>query len=114
MVPWGLVMSRKFKKRARRGGWQRPLLYVSQILAWADEHFQRTGKWPTHLSGCIPGTLDEKWINVDADLRLGLRGLRPASSIARLLAEHRGKRNEQILPHLSVKIILAWADAHYR
>jgi hypothetical protein len=106
-------MSRKFKKRPRCLGPQRPLLYIGQILAWADEHFQRTGKWPTRKSGWIPGTLDEKWINVDAGLRVGKRSLRPGSSLARLLAEHRGVRNEQNLPRLSVKTILAWADAHH-
>jgi hypothetical protein len=35
------------------------------------------------------------------------------SSLARLLAEHRGVRNPKALPDLSVKRILESADAHY-
>jgi hypothetical protein len=107
-------MSREFKNKARRGRPPRPLLYISQILAWADEHFRRTGAWPTNQSGRIPGTLDEKWINIDGSLRFGLSGLRPGSSIARLLAEHRGHRNRNGLPPLPVAEILRWADAFHK
>ncbi len=35
------------------------------------------------------------------------------SSLARLLAEHRGRRNGSALPPLCEKQILAWADAHF-
>ena len=53
----------------------RPTLYISQILAWADEHDLRTGAWPGRYSGPVFGTLDEKWMNIDQCLRDGLRGL---------------------------------------
>ncbi len=33
-----------------------PPLTESQILAWADDYFQRTGSWPTRGSGLIANT----------------------------------------------------------
>jgi hypothetical protein len=91
----------------------RTILYVSHILAWADAHCKRTGCWPNLNSGRIGGTLDETWRRVDSALRIGLRGLRGSSSLARLLAEQRGVRNRSCLPRLTIKQILAWADAHH-
>ncbi|HEV3004882.1 MAG TPA: hypothetical protein VGX78_10495 [Pirellulales bacterium] len=92
---------------------RKSIVHVKQILAWADEHFERKGQWPEQDSGRIAGMLDEKWINIDQALRKGLRGLREGSSLARLLAEHRGKRNRKAAPPLTLKRILGWADAHY-
>lgn len=91
----------------------RSVLHIGQILAWADAHFERTGKWPERKSGRVWETADEKWQNIDMALRQGLRGLRPGSSLARLLSEHRGKRNRKRLPEYTAKQILKWADAHY-
>ncbi|HUY33859.1 MAG TPA: hypothetical protein VMV69_14005 [Pirellulales bacterium] len=91
---------------------RKSVLHIEQILAWADAHFERTGHWPEADAGRIPGTLDDRWININAALRLGLRGLRQGSSLARLLAEQRGKRNRKALPPYSLKQILAWADVH--
>jgi len=85
-----------------------------QILAWADNHRRRTGKWPTHTSGPVADNAGEVWQNVDAALREGLRGLRGGSSLAQLLARHRGRRNIHGLPDLSKKQILRWADAHFQ
>src|SRR5207244_4434814 len=44
----------------------------------------------------------------------GRRGLRGGSSLARLLAQHRGHRNRADLPDLSEAQILAWADAYHK
>jgi hypothetical protein len=107
------AMAGRFTKARRLRAARRPPLEVAEILGWADAHYDRTGKWPTHLSGYISGTLDEKWCNVDTCLRQGLRELRPGSSIARLLAEHRGHRNLCALPPLVIEDILRWADAHH-
>ena len=44
------------------GGRRRPRkphrtpLTVEQVLKWADEHYERTGRWPTASSGLIPDT----------------------------------------------------------
>jgi len=102
---------RKRKRRVMRG---RALLDMSQVLAWADEFHQRHGRWPTLNSGRIAGTLDETWRRVDSALRLGLRGLPGGVSLARFLVEKRGARNHTNLPRLSIKQVLAWADAHQK
>src|SRR5207249_244766 len=56
----------------------------------------------------------ETWANVDAALRLGLRGLRRGSSLARLLARYRQVINLADRPPLSEDSILLWADRHHR
>mgnify|MGYP000561642132 CR=1 FL=1 len=107
-----LQKKRKPKKPPSVGG--RPELSVTEILAWADAFHQRTGRWPKRDSGRIPETLDDKWTAVNSALITGLRGLPGGSSLARLLAKHRGVRNHMARPRLSPEIILKWADAHHR
>ncbi len=85
-----------------------------QILAWADQHHQRFGKWPTLYSGEVAGVPWEKWANIHQCLAKGLRGLHGGSSLARLLEKHRGVRNIRTLAPLSVDQILAWVDEHKR
>lgn len=100
------------KKRRKR---ERPLLTIAGILAWADEHHVRTGAWPSETSGSIHGTFgEEQWQNVATCLRRGHRGLEGGSSLACLLAEHRGHRNCKALPHLAIEQILQWADAYHQ
>ncbi len=91
-----------------------PPLTIEQILAWADAHHRRTGEWPTATSGPIPDTPRETWEAINNALGLGLRGLPGGSSLARLLAEHRGVRNRKGLPPYTHEQILAWADLHYQ
>jgi len=91
-----------------------PVLYVEQVLRWADAFHDRHRRWPMLRDGAIAGTADEKWLRVDVALRLGLRGLPGGSSLARLLDERRGVRNGKRLPRLTHQQILAWADTHYR
>jgi hypothetical protein len=88
-----------------------PPLSVAEVLAWADAHRARVGTWPNACSGAIPdATLGTNWRQVDNALRYGLRGLPGKSSLAQLLAEHRGHRNAMALPRLTVAKILRWAD----
>jgi hypothetical protein len=91
-----------------------PPLSYKMILAWADAHHERTGKWPTKDAGPIPEAPSETWQAVDSALRTGSRTLRVRSSLARLLARYRGRRNLHGLPPLSEELILAWADAHHQ
>jgi hypothetical protein len=97
--------------RKRRLG-RRPLT-TEQILAWADAFYERHGRWPRQSDGAITGTQGAQWMAVNAALRLGLRGLPGNSSLAQLLAEHRGHRNRKRLPQLTEEQILAWADEHH-
>ena len=52
---------------------RRTVLHVAEILAWADEYRERTGKFPTADSGVVVAKPDEKWVNIDQALRVGLR-----------------------------------------
>jgi hypothetical protein len=67
-----------------------PPLTISQILIWADQYVARHGRWPTYLSGLIPGSGGETWSGVHAALSQGNRGFPGGSSLYRVLAEFRG------------------------
>jgi hypothetical protein len=90
-----------------------PTLTVEQILAWADAHQRRTGRWPGQESGPVTGAPDERWRTIDGALRSGGRGLPGGSSLARLLTERRGVRNRKRPGKLTIRMILDWADAHF-
>jgi len=77
------------EKRGVRNLSALPPLTKDQILAWANAHFRRTGRWPKADSGGIGDAPGEKWMSVENALRLGLRGLPGGSSLARLIKEHR-------------------------
>src|SRR5437764_1065977 len=101
------------KRNHMRHSYQKPRLSIRQILAWADDFHERVGSWPLPRSGKIVGALGETWRAIDHALYTGYRGLEGGSSLARLLAKHRGKRNLRALPELTVPQILAWADDYY-
>jgi hypothetical protein len=89
-------------------------LYFRQILQWIRDFQKRTKQWPNSESGPISGTHGETWRRVDSALRLGLRGLPGASSLARLLEEEYGVPNLKGRAQLTVAVILKWADAFHR
>jgi hypothetical protein len=101
------------RRKRRRKSKPLPELSVLQILAWADAHHARTGQWPNVNSGEVDENPNEKWRGLDMDLGRGFRPLDGGSSLARLLAEARGVRNDRERPGFSVAQILAWADAHH-
>lgn len=101
------------ERRGKQHNLHLPLLTQTQILSWADAHFDRTGTWPQKSTGRIQGSVRETWHGVDAALRIGLRGLRGGSSLAMLLDAKRQVRNIGNLPTLTEWKILTWADAHY-
>ena len=86
---------------------RRPMT-IPEILAWADEHRRLTGRWPRIDSEPKGLPIGETWHAVHSALRMGLRGLEGGSSLAQVLAEHRGLRGP-----LTPERILAWADAHH-
>jgi hypothetical protein len=101
--------------RGVRNTGQLPRLSQQQILGWADAHFARTGQWPRRCSGLVPespGTGDT-WMHIDQALKQGQRGLPGGSSLAALLVKHRGLRSHVHLPPLTIRQILAWADAYH-
>ncbi len=113
-LPGGSSLARLLAlHRGKKNHLNLPALTEEQILAWADEHYARTGKWPTVASGPVENQPGEKWANVHNALAKGLRGLPGGSSLARLLTEHRGKRNHLDLPELTIDEILVWVDAFH-
>jgi hypothetical protein len=81
---------------------------IREILAWVDEHRRLTGRWPRCDSEPRGLPIGETWVAIQSALHKGLRGLEGGSSLAQLLAEHRGLRGP-----LTPARILAWADAHH-
>jgi hypothetical protein len=67
-----------------------PPLRIKQILAWADAHFARTGRWPIHISGPVLDAPGESWSGIQTALRMGLRGLPGGSSLYQVLWKYRG------------------------
>src|SRR5207248_83112 len=90
-----------------------PRLTFDQVLAWADAHHQRTGEWPTILSGPVHEVPGETWSGINAALQQGSRGLPGSSSLTKMLAQYRGVRNIGAPPPLTVNQILVWADRHH-
>lgn len=90
----------------------KPPLTIEHILAWADDHKEATGKWPSQNAGKIAGT-DETWSAVSQCLIHGLRSLPGGQSLAQVLAEHRNHQLKSALPPLDYPQILAICDAYH-
>jgi hypothetical protein len=101
------------EQRGVRHQRRQPRLTPDLILAWADAHRQRTGRWPRVRSGPIPEAPGETWFRVDTALARGNRGLPGGSSLTKLLVKHRGARHPKYPPPLTRKQIVAWARAHH-
>jgi hypothetical protein len=113
-LPGGSSLARLLaERRGALDGRQRPLLCTDQIVAWADAHHAATGKWPSARDGAVTSAPGERWSAIDHALTSGSRGLPGGSSLARLLAEHRGAIDGRQRPPLCTDQIVAWADAHH-
>ncbi len=97
-------------KRPRR---QKAPLTIAQILAWADAHHERTGRWPNAQVGPVHEQPSETWSGIQASLIAGYRGFPGGTTLAQVLMKHRGVRNRSNLPRLTIRKILAWADAYH-
>jgi hypothetical protein len=121
-LPGGDSLARLLKRKLgvrRKNGTRYPTVTVQNILGWADEHFKRTGGWPTNNSGTIAAAegldKDRMWSGVNVALGEGrVRGAAAGSSLSKLLRKHRGVCNTILLPRLTIPQILMWADAHYK
>jgi hypothetical protein len=90
---------------------RKPPLTEALILGWADAHRKRAGRWPDVRSGPVKGAPGEPWPALNQALARG-RGLPGGSSLARLLAQRRGRRNQAQAPRLTEGQVLRWADLH--
>jgi hypothetical protein len=80
-------------RRCRGKAGRPPALAVDAILAWADAHQARTGRWPDRDSGPVLEAPGEIWGRINAALGEGRRGLPGGDTLARLLGRHgRGER----------------------
>jgi len=91
-----------------------PPLTEELILAWADAHRERTGRWPHADSGPVSGAPGEDWGAINRALARGGRGLPGRSSLARLLSGSRDRGKAARRPPLSAERVLRWAEAHLR
>src|SRR5262249_5777979 len=92
---------------------RRPPLTVEQILAWADRHRRRTGRWPRRDSGPVADAPGETWVNVGQALEKGLRGLPRGLSLPRLRARHRGVPTRGHPPPCTGAQVVPWARPHH-
>ena len=114
-LPCGLSLAQRLARdRKVRNITSKPPLKLKQILAWADAHHKRTGKWPARHSGAVPEAPDENWSALSQALVHGGRGLPAGGSLPQLLAKHGRRRNQGTLPRLTIKQILEWAADHHR
>jgi hypothetical protein len=60
-------------------------LTIEQILAWAEAHRERTGKWPTDNAGPIMEAPGETWKGIRIALFRGSRGLPKGLSLVGLV-----------------------------
>ncbi len=115
-LPGGTTLVRllaQYRGRPLRIGQKRPELTIALILRWADGYHKAHGRWPKQGAGLVTGTSSDTWDNISKKVAEGGRGLPGGSTLARLLAEHRGVRNRWSAPDLNPDRILAWADAHH-
>jgi hypothetical protein len=81
----------------------KPLLTLSVILQWVDDHYRRTAKYPTARAGWVRAAnapLDMNWRKIDNSLRRGFCGLSVGSSLAAILEKHRGVKYQGGRPAL--------------
>ena len=93
-LPGGSSLARLLEKRRGVVPFVQIRLTIPQILAWADVHHNRTGKWPLTTSGPVVGAIRGTWCAIDRALRRGSCGLPGGSSLAALLIEHRGYKGK--------------------
>jgi hypothetical protein len=91
-----------------------PSLTIQKVLKWADAHHRQGGTWPMSHSGCVRTADGETWSGINTALQAGRRGFPGGSSLARVLARHRGVRNPKAPPELTEKQILTLAKRYHR
>ena len=111
----GTSLARLLAERRNKAWYtNRPPRSQREVLALADEHFRRTGRWPTRMSGRVIGAPGQTWLAIDKAIKRSDAEVRGFSSLAHLLTERRGTRYARYLPRLTIKQILEWADRHHR
>jgi hypothetical protein len=102
------------QRRGKRNKKGLPPLTKRKILAWADQHYARTGKWPKINSGLVLEAPGERWDLIDQSLQQGYRGQPGGSSLLQLLVNKRGLRHPLNRPPLTEEQILQWAELYFQ
>ncbi|MBN9518064.1 hypothetical protein J0H58_06025 [bacterium] len=63
-----------------------PLLSEAKVLAWAEVHRSRAGRWPRVHEGPIEDAAGETWSGVNAAMVKGARGLPGGVALHQFLA----------------------------
>jgi hypothetical protein len=93
-LPGGSSLSRLLAEHHGPRTWfLKPPLTIPQVLAWAEAHKRRTGRWPSAASGPILEAPGETWAAVNAGLAHGVRGLPAGSSLSQLLRQRRMRKS---------------------
>lgn len=103
------LLSDQFGVRSRK---HLPQLTEFQIIEWAKQHYELTGKWPTQRSGVIPNSNGEKWHSIDQALTHGLRGLAGGTSLRKLCEDRFAIPRARNYSTLAVDQILEWANTY--
>jgi hypothetical protein len=89
-LPGGSSLAQLLQKwRSMRNKARLPRLTAKKILAWADAHYRRIGRWPSCEAGPILEAPGETWKAVQIALVQGLRGLRGGLSLHVFLRKFR-------------------------
>jgi hypothetical protein len=84
-LPGGSSLSRLLSEWRGKPLWaSKPALSIEKILAWVEEHRQRTGQWPRVASGSVFAAPEENWRAINMALRCGNRGLPAGLSLRQL------------------------------
>lgn len=86
---WGLPAGTTLSKwlRSARAVWDggKPMLTEALVIKWAQEHLDRTGRWPVTMSGPVHGHPGENWAAIDVALRNRRRGFPRKTSLSAIL-----------------------------
>jgi hypothetical protein len=102
--------------RRRQGTGKRrrcPPLTIAGILAWADAYHAAHGRRPSAImSGPVEAGSHVTWRMIHRALSEGRSGLPGGTTLARLLAEHRGPDARPGPPPLTLEQVRAWIESH--
>ena len=107
-------MNSRASRRPRRLRRRLRVLYISDILAWADTFHAKRRRWPRRDDGPVDDAPDLTWCAIDQALRKGGRGLptRSGWSLAQLLAGRRGVRMGDLL-HPAARAGRGWFNWYH-
>ena len=90
------------------------VLTIDQVLKWCDQYFDKQGRYPGQTSESLRSMKEEKFVNIDAALRNGGRGLAAVGGLPGLLEREREHRHNKNTPNLNEETVVGWLITEYR